>query len=97
MRMILHLRWWASRIFVLRYKLGMRISSKVFYKCRICEKLFDSLAILERHNKIHNAKKFTCAICNKKFVEKFNLKTHMLTHTQERPRECTHCSKKFRS
>ncbi len=39
---------------------------------------------------------YTCSTCSATFSRAHNLKSHLLTHTQERPFTCPTCSSKFR-
>lgn len=43
----------------------------------------------------HTGKGFKCQICNRDFTQKGNLKTHLMTHSGERPYECQTCGKNF--
>ena len=38
---------------------------------------------------------FHCPLCPKKFTRAYNLRSHLRTHTDERPFVCTHCGKAF--
>lgn len=40
-------------------------------------------------------KGFKCQICDRDFTQKGNLKTHLMTHSGERPYECHTCGKNF--
>ncbi|XP_057321577.1 zinc finger protein 624-like [Microplitis mediator] len=47
--------------------------------------------------RIHTAKDLiTCHICKKTFGQRFRLKRHMISHSEERPHECNICQKKFK-
>ncbi|XP_068589189.1 zinc finger protein 260-like [Cebidichthys violaceus] len=40
-------------------------------------------------------KPFGCSECGKRFVNKKNVKNHMITHTGEKPFSCSECGKRF--
>ncbi|POS82832.1 hypothetical protein EPUL_006763 [Erysiphe pulchra] len=42
------------------------------------------------------AKKFKCPFCETEFTRQHNLKSHLLTHSQEKPFTCQTCDMKFR-
>jgi hypothetical protein len=37
-----------------------------------------------------------CVQCGKRFAQKYNLKAHLMTHTEEKPYQCSECSEVFR-
>ena len=41
-------------------------------------------------------KKHKCPYCNTEFTRQHNLKSHLLTHSQEKPYVCTECQMRFR-
>ena len=57
-------------------------------KCKLCDKGFRHQNHLRHHMaKIHGKdKEFSCTICPKKFVYNYQLKTHILTHSQSKTR-----------
>lgn len=42
-----------------------------------------------------HGKGFKCQLCDRDFTQKGNLKTHLMTHSGERPYECPTCGKNF--
>ncbi|XP_013089835.2 zinc finger protein 62 homolog isoform X1 [Biomphalaria glabrata] len=40
-------------------------------------------------------KRFSCTFCGKKFIEKYTLKRHILSHTGEKPFQCDECDRRF--
>lgn len=65
--------------------------------CKICFRLFNSMACLQRHIKMHATGKHTfypCKICGKKFVSESTYKNHMATHVSA-SFNCDSCNKLF--
>jgi hypothetical protein len=42
------------------------------------------------------SKRHKCPFCSTEFTRHHNLKSHLLTHSQEKPYECTQCQQRFR-
>jgi len=60
--------------------------------------MFKAYGHLSDHIKRHlNLKPFECEICKNTFSRKNTLKTHLMTHTGEKPFGCTfpNCNRKF--
>ena len=77
-----------------QHKLSVHSNLKP-YVCDICQKTFSRVSILIIHRKTHEERQFQCEFCLKTFHQKINLKTHLNTHTNERPHKCEFCSKGF--
>ncbi|XP_070507607.1 zinc finger protein 271-like [Chironomus tepperi] len=74
------------------------------YVCDICGNRFAEMKSLKNHimrvhMKIPPQKKFACTFdgCSLKFAAAFNLKKHMITHTDLKPHECQFCSNAYTS
>ncbi|XP_040177118.1 uncharacterized protein LOC120909420 isoform X1 [Rana temporaria] len=52
-----------------------------------------------RHQRSHKGEKksFSCSECGKTFKDRWNLKTHQIVHTGERPFTCSECGKGYSS
>ncbi|KAI1284932.1 Transcription factor IIIA [Halotydeus destructor] len=74
------------------------------YICDIegCDKAFTSRTLLVKHQKrphspsdVREKKSYVCAVCDKDFKMKYNLKMHMTTHTGEKFFGCDKCDLMF--
>lgn len=67
--------------------------------CQICGIVCKNREILNKHDKIVHAKKFTCQceICNQIFSTPDVLKRHMMIHTDIKPFACSVCNATFRT
>ncbi|XP_061396130.1 transcription factor grauzone-like [Musca vetustissima] len=66
-----------------------------YFNCKICGKAMTTRICLISHMKMHDEKKFACDQCPKKFVEKYKLTVHKLTHLPESEKKfpCNECGK----
>jgi len=53
------------------------------HRCARCGKSFSRLSLLNRHMKLHSGiKPFACTVCGWRFLQRYNLKKHMMTHSK---------------
>jgi KRAB domain-containing zinc finger protein len=64
------------------------------HKCDLCDKTFINGPLLRNHIKTHD-KCFKCKYCSKLFSSRYNLETHLVTHTGERNHKCDVCGKNY--
>ncbi|XP_038214984.1 oocyte zinc finger protein XlCOF6-like [Zerene cesonia] len=71
------------------------------YACERCDKQFAELCALRRHARVHTGERrdrpHQCALCDKRYIHKSQLQTHMLSHSGARPCTCDTCGKSFPS
>ncbi|XP_076269199.1 histone H4 transcription factor-like [Rhynchophorus ferrugineus] len=62
------------------------------YKCTLCDMTSPKPSMLAKHYRYKhmNVRSYCCSFCDKTFVEKCNLNTHLLTH-KEKPFKCDEC------
>ncbi|XP_050302277.1 histone H4 transcription factor-like [Anthonomus grandis grandis] len=62
------------------------------YKCNLCDMTSPKPSMLAKHYRYRHmsVRPFNCHICNKSFVTKSNLNTHLLTH-EDKPFKCDQC------
>ena len=66
------------------------------FKCADCGRLFEKLASLASHKKVHAPPEFRCETCGKVFPKRYYLVTHERKHSNERPFSCEHCGLCFK-
>nr|XP_054752185.1 zinc finger protein 883-like [Lytechinus pictus] len=69
------------------------------YKCQYCDRTFDRIRNVRRHERTHtdtqDTTAYQCPVCHKFFTSFSNFKRHQTTHTEEKPYKCMHCNKSF--
>lgn len=67
------------------------------FKCDKCYKAYFTKSKLQRHQVLHEDKKYCCEFCNQRFSYMITLENYIRNHTNERPHKCHLCSKTFQS
>uniref|UniRef100_A0A8B9EXZ4 C2H2-type domain-containing protein n=1 Tax=Amazona collaria TaxID=241587 RepID=A0A8B9EXZ4_9PSIT len=65
------------------------------YRCPACGKGFIQKHHLQKHQRIHG-RLYRCIECAESFPQKVSLEEHQRRHTQQRPFQCSGCTKSFR-
>lgn len=65
------------------------------FKCKDCNKVFSDRFSLTSHSKLHGdeSKLLKCDVCGKTFSRMSVLRDHLLSHSSEKPFECSICGK----
>ena len=81
---------------IARHNFGTLPNADGVFVCEHCKKQFKTRANLTTHLWIHKEKRFQCSECDKKFVQKIQLKVHSRhAHSHSRPYLCVYCGKSF--
>ncbi|XP_056642311.1 histone H4 transcription factor isoform X1 [Diorhabda sublineata] len=69
------------------------------YKCTMCDMTCSKPSVLAKHIRFKHIdfKPYRCPNCDKRFVEKYNLNTHLKIHEEENPLKCYLCEFECRS
>lgn len=73
---------------------------RALWQCPLCGEQFNTSSKYDDHSCYNREEEdlppaFKCTLCPKRFTRAFNLRSHLLTHTDERPFVCTVCGKAF--
>ncbi|XP_044268484.1 zinc finger protein 679-like isoform X21 [Tribolium madens] len=67
------------------------------FECQVCQKVYSSLAKLNKHKSRHGEKKHKCSSCDKRFALSWELRTHIsVWHVEENNLSCEFCDYKTR-
>lgn len=76
--------------------LNMDKSRQGHYRCEICNRSFNSLQSLHRHQQYRNTERgYKCTLCCKIFEDRQDLKKHLQDHVNESFHCCGYCGKRF--
>lgn len=83
----------------MKYRHTSSEASRKTYSCRYCPETFLYTNCRKTHEiRFHTFDyKFHCSLCEKKFVDKTQLNSHLTTHTGEKKHRCVECGRCFRS
>jgi len=69
---------------------------EIRYSCFYCPNYVKKYRSFTRHLESHQAKRFTCDICQRSFSQKITLVQHINSHSSAKLYECTDCNIKFK-
>ncbi|CAG5130864.1 unnamed protein product [Candidula unifasciata] len=70
------------------------------FKCDLCNATFTRIGNFTRHRKIHKLETesqnvFKCSDCGREFLQRCDLKRHLLIHAKQEPHRCEKCGKGY--
>lgn len=72
------------------------VGGKKSYLCEICQKTFQNVSKLTKHQQLHGGSSpFKCDECKKTFTTRFKLMRHTLIHSDRKQFSCTVCERTF--
>lgn len=93
---------WHARTKHLKFSHKLTLNSRIDphadrrnFKCDQCGKGFTLNSNLIHHKELHANEKHKCHICEKEFMTKRYLKSHLLVHSETRDHKCGICEKAF--
>lgn len=90
---------WCRKCYSSRHKLHYHIKNSHVkmpsFQCDQCDKSFKFSQQLKIHRIVHTDEKPRCYICNKTFLTKYNLQSHLTSHVSSKSFECDICGIKF--
>ena len=66
-------------------------------KCNLCSESFVRVEPFEKHKQVHEDKPHHSKFCKYSSIRKSSVDIHAKINFDERPFECNHCPKRFRS
>ncbi len=66
------------------------------FRCIVCDKTFDNVTSLQRHNKRLHHVRCRCPKCGKGFAQKYLLKEHLKVHETTKAHHCDFCGKAYK-
>ena len=81
----------------LKHHSSVHVNDKT-HSCTTCGLMFGTAHDLKLHLKTHTGQtpKYVCDVCKKRWVHSFELKRHMVVHSDEKPHFCQHCDLRFK-
>ncbi|KAF4518556.1 hypothetical protein B566_EDAN004300 [Ephemera danica] len=88
---------WSKRAYAIHYRMKHSKTSKVGFRCRICQQRFDTKEQRKLHYTLdHEGESpYHCADCGKGFASKSGMYGHRQLHTGSGVSKCEYCGKEF--